>query len=487
MDDTPPDPIVGLNDNISQLSKRLGEAIAASRTAKDEAPEFVSGKKSELERFNENYAVVLRGSQAVIMRESYDPALNSRQITFLLKDAFLLMNQNRQYKSKFSTRPVFLAKAWLEWEKRRQYDGIVFKPGLPEEIECTVDFGDCGKQYNLWRGFSFTPTDGGIYDIFLDHIRVNLCAENEAHYKWVLAWMADLFQHPERKNGTALVMRGEMGTGKGTIAQVLGRLISKHFIQITQPSQIVGRFNAHLADKILVFLDEALWAGDKSTEGVLRGLITEEKLAVEQKGKDTVPLENYSRFILATNHDWAVPTGMGDERRFPVFNIGNGVKGNREYFSAMHKQLNEGGYASLLKFFLEYKYDENDLRVIPKTDALLDQKILSMPHWMSWWREKLMDGLILPEDYRWPEEIGTLSFYKDYLNSCEDMRIARPLDKHWLLRRIKEKCCASITSKQSTGGKRVIVLESLNNCRVEFQEALGHKIEWGDTGREELF
>ena len=44
---------------------------------------------------------------------------------------------------------------------------------------------------------------------------------------------------------------------------------------------LVGNFNAHLRDKLLVFADEAFWAGDKRAEDQLKAMVTEENNIVE--------------------------------------------------------------------------------------------------------------------------------------------------------------------------------------------------------------
>ena len=73
------------------------------------------------------------------------------------------------------------------------------------------------------------------------------------------------------------------GAGKGIVARTLGKIFGKHFAHIANGDQLTGRFNASLATSCVVFLDEALWAGDKKGEGVLKALITEPRLSLEAK------------------------------------------------------------------------------------------------------------------------------------------------------------------------------------------------------------
>ena len=62
---------------------------------------------------------------------------------------------------------------------------------------------------------------------------------------------------------------------------------------------------------------------------------------------------------------------------------------NKKYFSAIATQLNNGGYEALMHYLMNYKYDEADLRDVPKTEALLEQKLQSLNHEQQWWLEVL--------------------------------------------------------------------------------------------------
>jgi hypothetical protein len=89
-----------------------------------------------------------------------------------------------------------------------------------------------------------------------------------------------------------------------------------------------------------LFADEAFWAGDKKGESVLKGLITERTLVIEQKGIDAVQWPNRLKVMMAANAAWVVPASY-HERRFAVFDVSNryaqGSASNEErkaYFDA---------------------------------------------------------------------------------------------------------------------------------------------------------
>ena len=49
---------------------------------------------------------------------------------------------------------------------------------------------------------------------------------------------------------------------------------------------MTGNFNAHLEERIVLFVDGAYWAGDKQGEAVLKHLTTEPTLPIERKFRD---------------------------------------------------------------------------------------------------------------------------------------------------------------------------------------------------------
>jgi hypothetical protein len=189
--------------------------------------------------------------------------------------------------------------------------------------------------------------------------------------------MARAVQEPDSPGEVAVVLRGKRGTGKSFFAKVLGHLFGRHFLQVSDSKHLVGSFNAHLRDTVLLFGDEAFFAGDKKHESVLKTLITEESLIVEGKGVDAEAAANFTHLILASNDSWVVPAGL-DERRFFVLEIGDGEKQNHRYFKAIKNDLESGGFENLLYFLLTYDLNDFEVRAVPQTEALIDQKAQSL-------------------------------------------------------------------------------------------------------------
>lgn len=274
---------------------------------------------------------------------------------------------------------------WIKHRHRRTCDRVVFAPNR-----------EVPGAYNLWRGFACDAVPGDC-SLFLAHVRENICTGDESIYDYVLNWMARAVQMPGRQGETALVLRGGRGVGKGVFVKMFGALFGRHFIHVSDPKHLVGSFNAHLRDCVLLFGDEAFYAGDKKHESTLKALITEETIMIEAKGVDAMTEPNCVHLVLASNDDWVVPVGA-DERRFLVLDVGAAHMQDVVYFRAIAEQMKKsGGREALLHMLMNRDLSQFEVRTVPKTAALMDQKLRSMNPLDEWLMGLLHEGK-LPEN-----------------------------------------------------------------------------------------
>lgn len=225
------------------------------------------------------------------------------------------------------------------------------------------------------------------------HIRDVLAGGDEACAFYIVRWAAWAVQNPGRRAEVALVLRGGKGAGKGVFANTMADIFGAHGLQIFNPKHLVGNFNAHMRSCLLLFADEAFWAGDKAGESTLKGLVTEPKLFIEQKGLDAVAWPNKLHIIMAANADWVVPASK-DERRYAVFNVSDAHASDHKYFQALHAEINSGGREAMLYDLLRVDLTGWHPRDIPQTEALREQKMHSMPPLWDWWESVLQNGYI---------------------------------------------------------------------------------------------
>lgn len=274
-------------------------------------------------------------------------------------------------------------------------------------------------------------------------------------------------------------MRGKQGTGKGVFVSQFGKLFGQHFLHVKSSRLLTGNFNAHLKDALIVFSDEAFFAGDKQMAGVLKGLITEDTNTIEFKGKDAFQVNNYVRLLIASNNDWVIPAGM-EERRFLMLDVSEAKMQNTAYFAEIIKQMDSGGREALLHHLMECDLDGVNLRKIPSTDALFEQKVRSMGSIEQWWYEKLVDGAIILDQEHWNDSINSNAAYEDYIKHAEkigERRRASPTEFGITLKKL----APGVNKKLArVRGKRVYhyLLPNLIECRRAFEELMRMPITW---------
>ena len=298
--------------------------------------------------------------------------------------------------------------------------------------------------------------------------------------------MARIIQDPGgERPGTAIVLRGGRGVGKGIFVNCFGRLLgNQHYILLAQQAHLLGRFNHHLKNKILVFADEGFWAGDKQSEGAIKNMITEPEIVVEQKGKDAITVRNCINIIIASNNDWVVPAGQ-DERRFYVTDVSNAHKQDHAYFKALIEQMENGGYEAMLYDLLHWEYSLDDLRQAPKTSALLDQIKNTMDMAGKYWIERIEDGTLRNGDDGWSGEISCQELYEGYQEFAKALNAKFPLTPQQFGKIINQLCPAVTKVRTNQGGYRVNVYRfpSLEECRKQFEMIVGmeNQILWEDV------
>jgi hypothetical protein len=273
---------------------------------------------------------------------------------------------------------------WLKWTGRKSYEGIDLVPNAPAVLE--------GNLLNLWSGFAVQP-GAGSWARMQHHITDVLADGDLASAEYILRFAAWAVQNPGKPAEAALVFQGDKGTGKGTFARALRDIFGQHGMQVFSSKHLIGQFNAHLRNCLLLFADEAFWAGDKQGESVLKGLITEPTLIIEQKGVDASQWVNRLKVIMAANAEWVVPAGAM-ERRYAVFKVSPKQIGNLAYFDKLNAELEAGGLAAMLHALLSVDLGRWHPRQIVKTVGLREQKQRSLTAVQEWFEGILQEGRV---------------------------------------------------------------------------------------------
>jgi Family of unknown function (DUF5906) len=188
-----------------------------------------------------------------------------------------------------------------------------------------------------------------------------------------------------------LTLIGHKGAGKGTLARLLRIIFGAHSVQVSNIKHLTGNFNAYKEHLILLVADEAYWGGHKGEAGELQRMITEDTLFIEPKYFNSFEAKNYVHLLILAEPGWVIPAGP-HERRYAVFDVGEGHLEDRRYFKALHHQIDNGGAAAMLYDLLKMDLGDWHPREIYKTAALRRQQELSLPPMFEWMLGLLEDG-----------------------------------------------------------------------------------------------
>jgi len=358
----------------------------------------IEDKLHPFDKLNQSFAFVFAGGTGNILWETTDRK-GDYAFHLMSKQSFLDLHAANKMQVGDKTKPT--AQMWMEWLGRRSFDGLVFEPGL--------DVG--ARWFNMWRGFAVNPADTGDHPMverWKEHVLENVCGRDKKLADWLTCWFAHLIQRPFEKPLVAIVFRGGKGVGKNACVERISKLLGGHAMTTARRRYLVSNFTGHLQKTLLFILDEAFWSGDKEAEGVVKDLVTGEEHLIEPKGKESYTVRNLTRVVVIGNEEWLVPASA-DERRWAVFEVGEGRKQDRKYFEEMRLGLDEqGGAAYLLRYLMDYKITQ-DVNLAPNTVGLVSQKISSLEPVPQWWYDTLAAGTIAGGDWggEWPESIPT--------------------------------------------------------------------------------
>ncbi|EIE51208.1 hypothetical protein C357_10327 [Citreicella sp. 357] len=300
---------------------------------------------------------------------------------------FLDLHLDRQIK--IGDEMVNPAQLFLETAKRKSGMGLI-----PPPLECPENY------FNLYQGRKLQSKPGSWRTLRRFILKV-ICKGDRKKYRWLILWMAHMVQRPGEKPGTAIICRGEGGTGKGSFGQLLAKLAAPHFKQLEKQVHVVGQFaGEHLSKCILAVVNEAVFGKDPKVASELKALVDSTTIQAEVKGMSVVTLPSFLRLYIDSNAK--VPLlieGNGSERRYFVLETSTDHQRDDAYFTELHAAINGGKMAAVLDYLECYDpasagFTWNDVRDAPATverDAMAEYS-MSAP--MRRLADVLADGAV---------------------------------------------------------------------------------------------
>ncbi|RXV58075.1 hypothetical protein C6W92_17115 [Roseovarius sp. A46] len=423
----------------------------------------LNGEDLALAQFADHF-VSIEGGKAFIYREIKEPG-GRVELQRMSVKAFHELHATKRVTTAKGVQAT--SRVWFSSPGRRTYTGgLELLPGenAPDGV------------YNLWSGFGCEPDQTATardIRLALWHLKYVICGGDQVAYRYLLCWLASCVQNPGRQAEVAVVMIGGRGTGKGTVGGWLMDLFGQHGLPIQSADHLTGRFNGHLKSGAALFVDEAFFAGDHKGNNKLKSLITEDTLLLEDKHVSAFTVKNRLKIMMATNADHAIPAGI-DERRFFVTQVSDRVKQNHDYFAELRCWWQSGGNRAFLALLQRIDLSSFNIRRVPQTKALGQQKLESL-HGLDEWLYELLQGS--ESDWktdRTAEELAQLFRFfcqeKGYRYEKTSPKAVGKGIRKWL----------NVERKRGKPPKRewFLALPELDEARRQFAEKINVDIDW---------
>jgi hypothetical protein len=249
---------------------------------------------------------------------------------------------------------------WMNCPAMRMYDTT----GLfPNPADCPPNM------YNIWTPFRMELYNTQPYErdetaetAFLNHILI-LCNREPEVAEYIVKFIAHIIQYPEHKPTKVPVFISQQGAGKGTLLDLLEKLLGTTRMLVTdKPHQVVwGTYNPLMSSAMVVVLDDCVPDEVKDAEKSLKGLISNPEIIIRDLYRSPVPQKSLHRFIVCSNEDRIIKVDESQRRYLFVrcsdelCNPMGADAAKTQYFDRMHAMMNNLNSLRSIYDYLKYR------------------------------------------------------------------------------------------------------------------------------------
>jgi len=295
--------------------------------------------------------------------------------------------------------------------------------------------------FNLFPGFKFQqreePIDFSPCKNVIRHVYEVMANGVKSHAEYILDIIQDMILNPGQKLAISLVFRSKERAGKNTFWDFIREKILPNMSgQLSSVDQLTQKHNTHLLGKLLIVMNEAQnYGGAFASNDRLKSLISDQKITIEPKGKDSFDVNNFTRFIFLTNNAWPVKADRNNGR-YALFDVSNDKIGDREYFNALYDEMKNPECAeAFFQFLVHRKQYHKDLRTLPETDFAKETRWNSVPSAIKFMVDVVSKNIA---EVAWfkneKDDIEMLTLHNDalfayYRQWCQDSDIRFKMEK----------------------------------------------------------
>lgn len=255
-----------------------------------------------------------------------------------------------------------------------------------EDIGCYPPPLQCPSNiFNSWTPFrvenlkvDIIPDDIDLKIKHIENYILNLCSFDEKTYDYLIRWVAQMLLYPAIKTIVPTII-SKQGSGKGNFIELLRKLMgASKVLETPSPDRDVwGNFNSVMVNAFLVNCDELSKKQQENADGLIKSLITNSVININQKGVDVFQVASFHRFLMTTNKEFCITTSEDDRRNFII--RGNDTRckkndENKEYHLNFVNYINDD---VVIRIFYEKLCKLENLSLfhteaIPKTEYHLE-------------------------------------------------------------------------------------------------------------------
>jgi hypothetical protein len=240
------------------------------------------------------------------------------------------------------------------------YDYSVFNPTLTNSREEVYNTFMISKYHYV----DYNPNIDT--STFFNYVSEIVCDNDTDNYEDLLNWISFVIQK-RKTSGVMPILKGKSGDGKSMLYQTMELLIGKKYCKtFNHPSEVLGHFNHHLKEILLISIEE-LGVMNSKDQNLLKDFITNSSnKAITGKGKDTEFYDLYYNIMATTNEEKTVDCDTDTRRQI--------------FLEVNQKYIQEGGTTKFTK-------EEEDRNQI------------SLDYWTKYTKTVLVDDDILGQIY----------------------------------------------------------------------------------------
>lgn len=287
------------------------------------------------------------------------------------------------------------------WQAKSTYTCAKFIPHSPFEKPQTRN-DDGGRILNTFGGWlhEYDPDfviDQELVNVWLFHGREVISDGDDEYFEYLMNWFAHLIQKPLIKTATVPLIKSDQRAGKGQYFMVIMvYTVNPDLCLMTgNMDDIVGNFNSLSQDKLLIILDEAVDAKDKSGVSKFKNMTAEGRQTINEKYKAQKSIQSFSNYACLTNHDFDTMIEKDQGRMIPKVASNKYCYDTNYWKNYRSKLLNLNAGKHIFHWLCRRDISNFNVRQIPRGNyekELAKAQVNSCVKWMLDVRQKLLDG-----------------------------------------------------------------------------------------------